>query len=96
MLKGNAIPWRSAILLEAPRNSVNVPNAPAYRGIRTSGGTKYVEYASGNKELYHLGRDPYELINRYPASRPSSGLVSRLHTLETCDADSCRAAENGQ
>jgi N-acetylglucosamine-6-sulfatase len=96
VLKGNAIPWRSAILLEAPRNSVNVPNAPAYRGIRTSGGTKYVEYASGNKELYHLGRDPYELINRYPASRPSSGLVSRLHTLETCDADSCRAAENGR
>ena len=96
VLKGNATAWRSAILLEAARNDVYAPHSPAYRGIRTSGGTKYVKYASGNKELYHLGRDPHELINRYPASSPSSGLVSRLHTLETCDADSCRAAENGR
>jgi len=96
VLKGDTTAWRSAILLEAARNDVFPPKSPAYRGIRTSGGTKYVEYASGNKELYHLGRDPYELNNRYPATTPSAGLVSRLHALETCAADSCRAAENGQ
>jgi hypothetical protein len=59
--------WRSAILLEAARNDVFPPHSPAYRGIRTSGGTKYVDYAGGNKELYFLGRDPYELNDRYPA-----------------------------
>jgi N-acetylglucosamine-6-sulfatase len=91
VLKGNATGWRSAILLEAAAEY-----SPAHRGIRTSGGTKYVEYAGGKKELYHLGRDPHELINRYPVSRPSSGLVSRLHALKTCAGSGCRVAENGQ
>jgi N-acetylglucosamine-6-sulfatase len=89
VLEKNATPWRSAILLEAARHY-----SPAYRGIRTSGGTKYMEYASGDKELYRLGRDPYELRDKYPATRPSAGLVSRLHALKTCAADSCRTAEN--
>jgi N-acetylglucosamine-6-sulfatase len=96
VLKGNTTGWRSAILLEAARNDIYVPKSPAYRGIRTSGGTKYVEYAGGRKELYHLGRDPYELNNRYPATTPSAELVSRLQALKTCAAASCRAAENGQ
>ena len=96
VLEGTVGGWRSAVLLEAARNDVNVPNAPAYRGIRTSGGTKYVEYAGGKKELYFLGRDPYELNNRYPATTPSASLVSRLQALKTCAAQSCRAAENGQ
>jgi arylsulfatase A-like enzyme len=96
VLEGTVGSWRTAVLLEAARNDVNFPNAPAYRGIRESGGAKYVEYAGGKRELYHLGRDPYELNNRYPATKPSAGLVSRLQALKTCAADSCRAAENGQ
>ncbi len=99
VLKGNSTSWRSAILLEAARNDVYAPRSPAYRGVSTSGGTKYVEYASGNRELYDLGRDPYELNNRYPATRPSAGLVSRLQELKDCKyngAVTCQAAENGQ
>jgi len=95
VLKGNATGWRSAVLLEAHRTSEG-GDTPAALGIRTSSGPKYIEYASGNKELYYLGRDPYELSNRYPAARPSAGLVSRLHALKTCAGASCRAAENGQ
>ena len=75
---------------------MNAGSTPSYYGIRTSGGTKYVEYAGGKKELYYLERDPYELLNRYPATKPSAALVSRLHALKICEADSCRAAENGQ
>ncbi len=99
VLDGNAMPWRSAVLLEAARNDVYAPLSPAYRGIRTGGGTKYVEYVSGNKELYHLGRDPYELNNGYPATKPSAGLVSRLQALKDCKYDgavTCKAAEDGQ
>jgi len=95
VLKGNATAWRSAFLLEASRNDVNVPQAPAYRGIRTDDGTKYVEYAGGKKELYRLGRDPNELNNTYPASKPSAGLISRLNQLKTCAGSGCRVAENG-
>ncbi len=95
VLKGNPTAWRSAVLLEA-RHTPEGGATPASSGIRTSGGTKYIEYAGGKRELYHLERDPYELNNRYPATKPSAGLVSRLHALKTCAAASCRAAENGQ
>ena len=95
VLKGNTTAWRSAILLEA-HHTPEGGATPAYSGIRTSGGTKYVEYAGGKKELYYLGRDPYELRDKYPAVKPSTGLVSRLHTLKTCDGGGCRTAENGQ
>jgi N-acetylglucosamine-6-sulfatase len=97
VLKGNATAWRSAILLEA--HQMNKGSTPSYYGVRTSGGTKYVEYAGGKKELYHLGRDPYELNNRYPATAPSTELVSRLHALKNCGKDgavTCRTAEDGQ
>ncbi len=95
VLKGNATAWRSAVLLEARRTS-EVKVSPTFAGIRTSGGTKYVEYAGGKRELYHLGRDPHELRNSYnPDSRPAS-LAKRLQALKTCAAARCRAAENGR
>jgi N-acetylglucosamine-6-sulfatase len=95
VLKGNTTAWRSAILLEA-HHTPEGGATPAYSGIRTSDGTKYVEYAGGKRELYYLGRDPYELRNKYPAAKPSAGLVSRLHALKTCAGGGCRAVENGQ
>jgi N-acetylglucosamine-6-sulfatase len=94
VLKGNATNWRSAVLLEA-HHTPEGGATPASSGIRTSG-TKYVEYASGKRELYFLGHDPYELRNKYPAAKPSAGLVSRLQALRTCAGVDCRAAENRQ
>jgi N-acetylglucosamine-6-sulfatase len=94
VLKGNATAWRSAVLLEA-HHTPEGGATPASSGIRTSG-TKYVEYAGGKRELYFLGHDPYELMNKYPAAKPSARLVHRLHALRTCAGVGCRAAENGQ
>jgi arylsulfatase A-like enzyme len=94
VLKGNATAWRSAVLLEA-HHTPEGGATPASSAIRTSA-TKYVEYAGGKRELYFLGHDPYELRNKYPAAKPSAGLVSRLHALRTCAGGGCRAAENGQ
>lgn len=93
VLKGNATAWRSAVLLEA-HHTPEGGATPAYSGIRTSG-TKYVEYAGGKRELYFLGHDPYELMNKYPTAKPSARLVSRLHALRTCAGGGCWAAENG-
>src|SRR5215213_8013279 len=98
VLKGNATNWRSAVLLENHQGTWKHAVA-AYAGIRTVGAheeRKYLEYETGERELYYLGSDPHELNNRYPATTPSAGLVSRLHALKTCAADSCRAAEDGQ
>jgi N-acetylglucosamine-6-sulfatase len=91
VLEGNSTAWRSAILLEAAASY-----SPAYRGIRTSDGRKYVEYASGKKELYHLDRDPYELRDSFDSSNPPATLITRLKKLKSCAAASCRAVENGQ
>jgi len=91
VLEEDKTAWRSAILLEAAASY-----SPAYRGIRTSDGRKYVEYASGKKELYHLGHDPYELRDSYDPDDPPATLAKRLKKLRSCAADSCRAAENGQ
>src|SRR5919112_1758359 len=55
--------------------------APAWR--RTSGGRKYVEYANGKRELYHLDRDPYELRDSYDPSDPPATLVARLKKLKS-------------
>jgi len=101
VLEGNATSWRSAILLEAARNDVNKPNAPAYRAIRTvntntTTNRKNVKYSDGSKELYYLKSDPYELTDRYKATSPPAGLVSRLRALKNCAAKSCRTAENGR
>jgi N-acetylglucosamine-6-sulfatase len=104
VLNGGASGWRSAVLLEAPAwNSVR----PAYRGIRTvststTTKSKYVEYAGGERELYGLGPDPYELTNTYDSAAPPKTLVARLQALKTCAANAtspkgtCRVAEGGQ
>jgi N-acetylglucosamine-6-sulfatase len=91
VLEEDKTAWRSAILLEAAASY-----SPAYRSIRTSDGRKYVEYASGQRELYHLGHDPYELRDSYDPDDQPATLAKRLKKLRSCAADSCRAAENGQ
>jgi N-acetylglucosamine-6-sulfatase len=95
LLRGNATTWRSAVLLEA-RRTPNGGATPAYYGIRTSDGRKYIEYNGGRRELYNLGADPYELRNSYNAAAPPSVLATRLRALKACAGTSCRSAENAQ
>jgi N-acetylglucosamine-6-sulfatase len=96
VLDGSATPWRSAILLEGA----------AHAGIRTLGTStttkrKYMEYAGGERELYYLLRDPYELTNSFDAASPPTVLSSRLDALRTCAAGAraprvtCKVAEDG-
>jgi N-acetylglucosamine-6-sulfatase len=106
VLKGNATSWRSAVLLEAVRNDTYPPKTLAYRGIRTvrtsTTKSKYVEYAGGERELYRLGPDPYELTNTYDSASPPKTLAARLKALKTCAANAtlpkvtCQVAEDRQ
>jgi N-acetylglucosamine-6-sulfatase len=70
-------------------------NIPEYQGIRTSQYT-YVEYSTGEKELYDLSNDPNELDNLAAAANAEvlSALHQRLDALRSCRADSCRTAES--
>jgi N-acetylglucosamine-6-sulfatase len=63
-----------------------------YAGIR-SARWKYVEHSTGERELYDLNQDPYELRSvhadpRYAQVRQT--LAARLATLRTCTGDTCR------
>jgi len=64
---------------------------PNYRGFRTKYVT-YVEYITGEHELYDLRIDPFELNNEY--SRSTVGTHRRFHralrALAACSARTCR------
>ena len=91
-LAGNQdAPWRTSVLLE------RLPTQSGYRAVRTKT-HKYVEYNNGEKELYDLRADPYELANIYDSADPSivEDLKARLEALKNCSEEGCREAEDAQ
>ena len=69
---------------------------PPFEAIRTDT-HKYVEYESGEKELYDLQADPYELDNIYETTDPApvQDLKTKLDALESCTGAGCWEAEDG-
>lgn len=86
LMKDPTLVWKRDILLEGKTS-----NAVAYEGIHTDRYV-YIEYRTGDKELYDLQKDPYELNNmaRWPSRK---SLVRSLHTqlaqLKSCFGASC-------
>src|ERR671921_128766 len=70
---------------------------PWLKGLRTKN-KLYVEYKTGEHELYDLRKDPHELHNRYASAPPQlkQRLDARLDPLRHCKAAECRAAEGGE
>jgi hypothetical protein len=79
-----------------PGRDLLIDNAPGnghFDAIRTRR-YLYAEYANGDRELYDLRRDPYELQSEhanpaYAALRDA--LSARMHALVSCAGPSCRA-----
>jgi arylsulfatase A-like enzyme len=103
--------WRQVILLEqfaftpateAPPSVLEPPDPqdgkvtayPSHLGVRTAN-LKYVEYGTGEREVYDLQRDPDELNNL--AAHSDSGWLARMSTLAralgACSGDACRQIE---
>jgi N-acetylglucosamine-6-sulfatase len=90
--------WRTAILLEAFSNEEagdEQANLPNYQAVRTET-HKYVEYDNGDRELYDLQADPYELESLHESDDPSllEDLKSKLDALKSCSEEGCREAED--
>ena len=70
-------------------------DSPPYLGLRTDQ-YLYVEYASGERELYDIQADPYQLQNLAATADPAllADLAAALDHLRLCTAADCRAAEN--
>jgi arylsulfatase A-like enzyme len=80
--KNPGIARRRRLLIEEPR----------FKAIRTQR-YLYSERANGEKELYDLSDDPYELRNRYKHTSYRSArrkLAARLAELKGCAGSSCR------
>jgi arylsulfatase A-like enzyme len=69
---------------------------PTYKGLRCRDST-YVEYETGERELYDLRRDPHQLLNIQSQMPPAllRQQAALLGELATCAGASCRAAEDG-
>lgn len=68
-LRGASKPWRTALLLEnyGYLESPRLASGPLWAGLRAedeTGSWKYVEYPTGERELYDLVEDPHEMENR--------------------------------
>ncbi len=69
--------------------------SPPFEAVRTRT-HKYIEYNNGERELYALSSDPYELDNVYESADPSlvEDLETRLDELKSCAGDGCQEAED--
>jgi N-acetylglucosamine-6-sulfatase len=69
--------------------------SPAFTAIRTED-YKYVEYENGERELYDLVNDPYELESLHETADPGlvEDLKARLEALRDCSGNECREAED--
>jgi arylsulfatase A-like enzyme len=67
---------------------------PGYHGVRTHRWL-YVEYFTGERELYDIRRDPYELHNivRSAPARVVRALHREVRALGRCRAEGCRVVE---
>jgi N-acetylglucosamine-6-sulfatase len=97
LLTGDTQPsedWRRASPLQ--RSSIKEAGRPAFKALRTEDHL-YVEYATGESELYDLDKDPYELHNEYKNTDLDQlwRYEGWLDGLRDCAGEECRAAEDG-
>jgi len=96
--------WRTAFLVEhrrRPEEFAYVSAIPNYSAVRMAR-YNYVEYETGENELYDLNADPTELTSIHASASPAliANLKARLGALQTCaragtSRTSCKRAEGG-
>lgn len=109
LLLDSQTPWRQSFLLErrqleeqmiALARRQGVPDeellrAADYNGLRTLD-LAYVEYGTGERELYDLIADPFQLSNLATSAAPNAiaALSKRVAQLSACAAAECRELED--
>jgi N-acetylglucosamine-6-sulfatase len=79
--------WREEVLVEDLGRGWNMLRTPRWA---------YVEWDEGEKELYDMYTDPYQLRSVHAEARKTdliARLSARLDTLKGCSGDSCRTAD---
>ncbi|MEU5866105.1 MULTISPECIES: sulfatase [unclassified Nonomuraea] len=90
--------WRRNVLVEfnrpVNRSSAAQTPVPSYQALRTDRYT-YVRYDTGERQLYDLTADPYQLDNLAATADPALllGLDTRLQAMRACSGAGCREAD---
>ncbi|MER6576555.1 sulfatase [Nonomuraea sp. NPDC001023] len=93
--------WRKNVLVEfnrpVNRSSAAQTPVPSYQALRTERYT-YVRYDTGERQLYDLAADPYQLDNLAATADPAllAGLDARLQAMRACSGAGCREADARQ
>jgi N-acetylglucosamine-6-sulfatase len=98
--RGDDRDWRQAALLEGFGKETESlegteSSTPPYQALRGED-LLYTEYETGERELYDLRKDPYELSNLARGAEQSllRSLSRRLQALASCASQECREFEN--
>jgi N-acetylglucosamine-6-sulfatase len=98
VLSGSDPSWRDSLLLEGFDDGFGkkayVP--PDFKAIRTSDERTYVEYETGEREMYDLRTDPHQLRSLHDEPERAveeSALSARLQALKYCSGKGCQDAE---
>ena len=89
-------PWRRSFLIGRRQTETHELGGKAIiDGLRTARHT-YVEYGTGERELYDLVADPFQLDNIAATADPIllEALAARLVELKNCAAGTCRILED--
>src|SRR3546814_4049749 len=85
-------PWRQSFGIERRQTETDgLVGAASFRALRTVDWS-YVEYATGERELYDLRTDPDRLANAAATADPAmlAELSQRTAELANCAGDDCR------
>jgi N-acetylglucosamine-6-sulfatase len=96
LLSKPGTPWRRSFLIERRQMETHELTGNAViDGIRTSRYT-YVEYGTGERELYDLQQDPFELANQAATADAAllHAFAKRLAELKNCASVNCRMLED--
>ena len=89
-------PWRNSFLIQRRELETHEMTGPArFDAIRTAA-RLFVEYGDGDRELYDIRSDPYQLDSRAGRAEPlvSELLTARLAELLNCAGPNCREIED--
>ena len=89
-------PWRRSFLIERRQMETHeLAGKAIIDGIRTAKHT-YVEYGTGERELYDLEKDPFQLANQAETADPAllQAFAARLAELKNCASLNCRILED--
>jgi arylsulfatase A-like enzyme len=96
LLSNPETPWRRSFLIERREMETHeISGKAVFDAIRTAHHT-YIEYGTGERELYDLRRDPHQLANLAATADAAliEALSARLAELRNCASINCRELED--